>query len=153
MDYEGRIVGAYADGCVGCTSPGTSRSDLATIVRQSGRQAPARPVRPRRSGRPARPARQQRRANGDMVSLNWSAPDNGGSSINGYNIYRKEGAAGVEGRIGTTTKTIFDDATGDPTKQYFYRVTAVNAHGESGSCGSFPVGDAPVTQSPCTTPA
>jgi len=152
MDYEGRIVGAYADGCVGCTSPGTSRSDLAAIVRQSGGKRLLARFDPVEVAAPLAPRVNSVVRNGDVVSLNWSAPDNGGSPITGYNIYRKEGAAGVEGRIGTTTKTIFDDATGDPTKQYFYRVTAVNAQGESTSCGSFPIGDAPATQSPCTTP-
>jgi hypothetical protein len=153
MDYEGRIVGAYADGCVGCTSPGTSRSDLATIVRQSGGKRLLAQFDPVEVAAPLAPRVNSVVRNGNVVSLNWSAPDNGGSAITGYNVYRKEGAAGVEGRIGTTTKTIFDDTTAaDATKQYFYRVTATNAQGESTSCGSFPVGDAPVTQSPCTTP-
>lgn len=152
MDYEGRIVGAYADGCVGCTSAGTSRSDLAAIVRQSGGKRLLAQFDPVEVSTPLAPRVNSVVRNGDTVSLNWSAPDNGGSPITGYNVYRKEGASGVEGRIGTTTKTIFDDASADVAKQYFYRVTAVNAQGESGSCGSFPVGDAPVTQSPCTTP-
>lgn len=152
MDYEGRIVGAYADGCVGCTSPGTSRSDLATIVRQSGGKRLLAQFDPPEQAAPLAPRVNSVVRNGNIVSLNWSAPDNGGSPITSYNIYRKEGTGGVEGLIGSTTKTIFDDTTTDPSKQYFYRVTAVNANGESGSCGSFPVGDAPVTQSPCTTP-
>jgi len=152
MDYEGRIVGAYADGCVGCTSAGTSRSDLAAIVRQSGGRRLLAQFDPPAQTAPLAPQVNSVVRNGSVVSLNWSAPDNGGSPITGYNVYRKEGAAGAEGLIGTTTKTIFDDATADATKQYFYRVTATNAQGESGSCGSFPVGVAPATQSPCTTP-
>jgi hypothetical protein len=143
MDYEGRIVGAYADGCVGCTSPGTSRSDLATIVRQSGGKRLLAQFDPPETAAPLAPRVNSVVRNGSAVSLNWSAPDNGGSPVTGYNVYRKEGAAGAEGLIGTTTKTIFDDATAAPAKQYFYRVTATNAYGESGSCGSFPVGDAP----------
>jgi hypothetical protein len=152
MDYEGRIVGAYADGCVGCTSPGTSRSDLATIVRQSGGGRLLAQFDPVEVAAPLAPRVNSVTRSGNVVNLNWSAPDNGGSPITGYNVYRRKGASGVDGRIGTTTKTIFDDASAAAAKQYFYRVTATNAQGESASCGSFPVGDAPVTQSPCTTP-
>lgn len=152
MDYEGRIVGAYADGCVGCTSAATSRSDLAAIVRQSGGKRLLAQFDPPEQNVPLAPRVDSVVRNGNVVSLSWSAPDNGGSPITGYNVYRKEGAAGVEGLIGSSTKTIFDDATANATKQYFYRVAAVNANGESTSCGSFPVGDAPTTQSPCTTP-
>lgn len=153
MDYEGRIVGAYADGCVGCTSASTSRSDLAAIVRQSGGKRLLAQFDPVEQNAPLAPRVDSVvRGSGNVVNLSWSAPDNGGSPITGYNVYRKEGAAGVEGLIGSPTKTIFDDTTAAASKQYFYRVTAVNANGESGSCGSFPVGDAPPTQSPCTTP-
>ena len=152
MDYEGRIVGAYADGCVGCTSAESSRSDLAAIVRQSGGKRLLAQFDPSEQTAPLAPQVNSVARNGNVVNLSWSAPDNGGSPITGYNVYRKEGAAGVEGLIGSSAKTMFDDTTSDASKQYFYRVTAVNANGESGSCGSFPVGDAPVTQSPCTTP-
>jgi hypothetical protein len=152
MDYEGRIVGAYADGCVGCTSPGTSRSDLATIVRQSGGKRLLAQFDPLDQTVPLAPQVNSVARNGNVVSLSWSAPDNGGSPIAGYNVYRKEGAGGAEIRIGTVGKTTFDDTTANPAIQYFYNVTAFNANGEGGSCGSFPVGDAPVSQSPCTTP-
>ena len=152
MDYEGRIVGAYADGCVGCTSPSTSRSDLATIVRQSGGKRLLAQFDPSDQTAPLAPRVNSVVRNGNVVNLSWSEPDSGGSPITGYNVYRKEGAAGVEGLIGSVSKTIFDDTSTNPTKQYFYRVTAVNSNGESGSCGSFPIGDAPIGQSPCTTP-
>ena len=153
MDYEGRIVGAYADGCVGCTSPATSRSEVATIVRQSGGPRLLAQFDPQESARPLAPRVNSVVRNGnDVVRLDWSAPDNGGSPITKYNIYRKEGENGVEGIVGTSTKTTFDDSTADPTKQYFYKVTAENANGQSESCGAFPVGAPPVVQNPCATP-
>jgi hypothetical protein len=152
MDYEGRIVGAYADGCVGCTSPSTSRSDLATIVRQSGGKRLLAQYDPREQAVPLAPRVNSVARVGDVVRLSWSEPDNGGSPITGYNVYRKEGQSGAEGLIGTSTKTTFDDRTAAADKQYFYRVTAVNANGESGSCGSQPIGDAPPAQSPCALP-
>ena len=152
MDYEGRIVGAYADGCVGCTTAGTSRSDLAAIVRQSGGKRLLAQFDPPEQSTPLAPRVNSVARIGNVVSLNWSAPDNGGSPITSYNVYRKEGTSGVEGLIGSANKTMFDDATANPAKQYLYRVTAVNTNGESGSCGSFPVGEAPVEVSPCTTP-
>ena len=104
MDYEGRIVGAYADGCVGCTSASTSRSDLAAIVRQSGGKRLLAQFDPPDQTAPLAPQVTSVAPSGNAVRLNWSAPDNGGSPITSYNIYRKEGTGGVEARIGSSAR-------------------------------------------------
>ena len=89
-----------------------------------------------------------REANG-VVRVRWSIPDNGGAEIIGYNVYRKEGAAGSYVRLGGGTpptvqsdRASFDDVTADPALQYFYKVTAVNSLGESAFCGEFEIGAA-----------
>lgn len=152
MDYEGRIVGAYADGCVGCTSPATSRSALASIVRQSGGKRLLAQFDPPENGKPLAPRVDSVARTSGGVLLQWSAPDNGGSPITGYNIYRKTGAAGVYGLLINTNKTTYEDTTADAAVQYFYKVTAVNANGEGPACGDFPVSAAPATEDPCTVP-
>jgi hypothetical protein len=152
MDYEGRIVGAYADGCVGCTSPATSRGALATIVRQSGGKRLLAAFDPPETGKPLAPRVNSVARTSGGVRLAWSAPDNGGSPVTAYNVYRKEGAAGAYGLIAATNKTTYEDTTADPNAEYFYKVTAVNENGESDSCGDQPVGTAPPPPDPCTAP-
>ena len=152
MDYEGRIVGAYADGCVGCTSPATSRGALATIVRQSGGKRLLAQFDPPENGKPLAPRVDSVTRTDGGVRLNWTAPDNGGSPITGYNVYRKTGAAGAYGLLITTSKTTYEDTTASAAVQYFYKVTALNANGEGPACGDFPVSAAPPVQSPCEVP-
>ncbi len=152
MDYEGRIVGAYADGCVGCNSPATSRSALATIVRQSGGKRLLAQFDPPENGKPLAPRVDSVTRTSGGVQLVWSAPDNGGSPITGYKVYRKTGAAGAFALLITTTKTTYEDTTADVGFNYLYKVTAVNANGEGPFCGLFPVGAAPPTEDPCLAP-
>jgi hypothetical protein len=152
MDYEGRIVGAYADGCVGCTSPSTSRSALATIVRQSGGKRLLAQFDPPENGKPLAPRVDSVTRTSGGVLLEWSVPDNGGSPITGYKVYRKTGAGGAFSLLITTTKTTYEDITADAGFNYFYKVTAVNANGEGPFCGLFPVGAAPPVEDPCLAP-
>lgn len=65
------------------------------------------------------------------VALSWTEPDDGGSAITGYNIYRRVGT-GAEGLFATTgaAETIYVDGAVDIGTEYTYRVTAVNAAGE-----------------------
>lgn len=160
VDKEGRVLAAYADGCVapnctGATAAGpppfsASRSALASIIRQSGGRRlfaaydqlePAVPAAPRVDS-------VTQSSPGTTVHLKWSEPDNGGSPLTGYKVYRKNGAGGTYALLATVSigcracKTTYDDATATNTAiQYFYKVTALNAIGEGTNCGDFPVGD------------
>jgi hypothetical protein len=100
VDKEGRVLIGYADGCVApaCTAadaqkapPYTmSRSSKGVITRQSGGKRmfaafdpPAGPA------APAAPRVDQVGLGAASVQLKWSAPDDGGSAIIGYNVSRR----------------------------------------------------------------
>lgn len=137
IDARGRILVSYADGCVSpdCVA-GVDRNadgfvnaldndaaDKATIARQSGGlgllAAFDAPV-PAAPAAPALTAALQPSA----VFLAWSSPDDGGSAITGYRIYRDDAlAATVGGDVHT-----FTDGAGTPATPY--RVSAINAIGE-----------------------
>jgi subtilisin family serine protease len=66
------------------------------------------------------------------VALSWTEPaDDGGSSVTGYNVYRRVGS-GTEGLLGTTgaSETSYVDYAVTNGTQYTYRVAAVTAAGE-----------------------
>ncbi|MFL6529388.1 MAG: dockerin type I domain-containing protein [Chthoniobacterales bacterium] len=142
IDKEGRVVIGWADGCVGaCVNGGpNSFTTKATITRQSGGKrmfAAFDPVEPGIPGAPAVTGS----STTNRVVLNWQAPDNGGSPITGYNVYRRVGQAGVFALLATTPNTTFVDSTANTSLENFYRVTAVNAIGESPYCKEFQPGN------------
>jgi hypothetical protein len=142
VDREGRVLVAYADGCAGgncvqaaASAIGNSYSALAAISRQSGGRrlfaAFDPPEVPTLPGTPYINV-----ARNGAVRLGWSEADNGASAITLYKIYRGTTSGGetlltsVAGNV-----TSFTDLTAtDPNLTYYYRVTAVNAVGES--CGN-----------------
>ncbi|MGH9818366.1 MAG: fibronectin type III domain-containing protein, partial [Candidatus Acidiferrales bacterium] len=87
--------------------------------------------------------------------LSWSPPDDHGSAVTAYNIYRRAGASQflLLATVGSNVNS-FQDNTINPAETYAYHVTAVNQHGESRPCGevaaSCPSGAAP--EDPCTPP-
>jgi hypothetical protein len=133
MDEKGRILYSYADGCIDdCREGGpNSYSSKATIARQSGGKGllaqfdavePTAPQAPCLSGR-----------RDDLASyLKWIVPDNGGSDITAYKIYRGTTAANmvlIGQQVGD--KTTYNDRTADPgVPNYTYKIRAVNASGE-----------------------
>jgi hypothetical protein len=140
IDHEGRLLIAYADGCIGCTSPvgNDSRAAKATIARQSGGKrllAQFDPARPDLPGAPAISGGLN--ADNTAVTLTWGQPDNGGSQITGYNVYRREGQKGEFTLLATVTEPTYTDTTFNTAVPNFYRVTAVNAAGEGPFCGDF----------------
>ena len=133
MDDKGRVLYSYADGCVGdCESRlPNSFSAKATIARQSGGKGLLAQFDPIEPAAPQRPCLKGRRD--DMASfLSWRVPDNGGSAISAYKIYRGTTANNMV-QIGQTEggKTSFSDRSADPSvASYSYKITAVNASGE-----------------------
>ena len=134
IDKRGRIVVGYDDGCisVGCVA-GSAPNDFTSkgaIARQSGGKRmfsafdpvePAVPGAPRLSGSLV----------GTTATLTWPVPDNGGSPITGYKVYRKVGANAFTLLATVPTNTYVDttSAAGD-----IYHVTAVNGQGEGPYC-------------------
>jgi titin len=65
----------------------------------------------------------------DRIDLSWTAPEDGGSTILGYRVYRSPGAAGNV-LIATVTGLSYSDGNVLSGTNYTYTVTAVNAFGE-----------------------
>src|SRR2546430_5772887 len=141
IDKEGRIVIGYDDGCITASCIGGGANDFtakAAIARQSGGRrmfSAFDPVEPAVPGAPA--VTGGRNAAGDTASLSWPVPDNSGSAITGYNIYRKTGGGAAYNFVATVPVTNFTDTSLDPAVQYCYHVTAVNGVGEGPYCPDF----------------
>jgi hypothetical protein len=137
VDDKGHVLFAYADGCVdGCETGGpNSYSAKASIARQSGGKGlfaqfdmpePVVAKSPYLTG-----------FRDDMASyLTWNAPDNGGSAISSYKIYRRSSTGGAETLIGQASgkANSYNDRNVDSAvTTYTYRLTAVNGSGEGAS--------------------
>src|SRR5256714_7719020 len=135
MDEKGRVLYSYADGCIDdCEEGGpNSYSSKATIARQSGGKGllsqfdPSEPVAPQAACLSGR--------RDDLASyLKWITPDNGGSDISAYKIYRGTTASNLT-LIGQQVgdKNTYNDRTADPGVPggvYTYKIRGVNASGE-----------------------
>ncbi len=137
LDAEGRVLVSYADGCTGSCVRGLKNGfdELATIARQrSGKSLYAAYDGQTQTGPPATPLAQGTR-DGRTVRLTWSTPDDHGSPITAYRVYRRP-AGGSWTRLGQhypTTHSYTDNYATEGTT-WHYRVTAVNARGESPAC-------------------
>ncbi|MBV9764397.1 MAG: PKD domain-containing protein [Acidobacteriaceae bacterium] len=158
IDAQGRVVGAFADGCVvgscdATSSPSASRSALGTIVRQSGGKRLLAAFDPKEPAVPAAPLLGSALQSKTGVLLSWQAPDNGGSPITSYKIFRGT-ASGGETLLATvtSTKTNYADQTVNPSTKYFYRVSAQNKIGSGTECGEVETSPAPAPQTSCIAP-
>jgi hypothetical protein len=154
IDKEGRVLVAGEDGCVaGCvTAPPNSFTAKGFITRQSGGKrmlAQFDPVEPALAGAPAATALMDGAKT--QVKISWPAPDDGGSAITAYKIYRRTGAAGAFVPLATVTERSFIDTTFDKTVDVFYRVTAVNGLGEGPFCSDV-VPTIGIVVNPCALP-
>jgi len=69
---------------------------------------------------------------GRSIQLTWGLPADGGSPIITYLIYRGTASGSANEPIGESSQSLsFTDAAVVPGTTYYYRVTAVNALGES----------------------
>ncbi|MEP6821338.1 MAG: hypothetical protein ABI946_03210 [Chthoniobacterales bacterium] len=155
VDAQGRTIVGYPDGCVGPCIDGNVNSftALASIARQSGgkRLFAANDPNPAEPVAPAAPRVDSVTKDGTgIVRVDWSAPDNGGSAIIIYHVFRRTdpGTYGAPLATVPASTTMYDDTTADPSVSYFYKVTAMNASGESGNCREFPI-TAPPPNNPC----
>jgi|HubBroStandDraft_3_1064219.scaffolds.fasta_scaffold05027_1 hypothetical protein len=157
IDAQGRVVAAFADGCVapGCTasSPSSSsRSAKATLLRQAGGRRLLHAFDPVEPAAPPAPRAVSAVRLGGAVTVSWLEPDNAGSPLTAYKVYRGT-TSGGETLLATISavKPEYVDAAANPALQYFYRVTAVNAQGEGPFCGEVSV-VAGAAESPCVLP-
>jgi PKD repeat protein len=161
VDAQGRAVVGYPDGCVGgcvndisVTDPKmVQRTALASIARQSGgkRLFAANDPNPAEPQAPREPRVDLVARDGTgLVTVKWSEPDHGGSPITAYNIYRRTDAGTYGAPLATVPAgtTSYQDNSADPNTSYFYKVTAVNAIGESLNCGEFALSTPPPVD-PC----
>lgn len=142
VDNRGRVLAAFADGCVtaecirGTDKNSDGRIDSrdndgaekATIIRQSGGKPLFSVYDPPANATPA-PPQLLASKDGDAVSLTWSTPDDRGSPITGYRLYRgvEGGAEVLLASPGPDVNTHTDNEAGGAS--YYYRVAASNGNG------------------------
>jgi hypothetical protein len=155
IDKQGRILIAGQDGCIGSCELGGANSYTAKafISRQSGGKRmfavnDPQTVEPALAGAPLLSGS----FDGSKVSLQWAAPDNGGSPITEYRIFRSSSPNGPfsDPPLAVVTQPGYVDTT-PPAGDKFYVVTAVNAVGEGPYCKAFAPPSGP-TESPCKLP-
>lgn len=139
IDSQGRGLVGFADGCVNCsnTFSGQSSASRGDIVRQSGGRrlfAAFDPVEPAVPAAPQLVSAVLQPTGGALVT--WLEPDNGGSPILEYRVYRAtvSGAETFLASVPATQTKYLDNALPVGAANVFYYVTAVNAQGESTHC-------------------
>lgn len=147
IDERGRVLFAYADGCVGgCVIDPAANSFAAkgSLVRQSGGRTllsafdgmadtqynATTPIRPAA----ACAVQEKSLRTASKTTVAWNEPDTGGSAVTNYEVFRASSAAGPFTSVGNAgAKTNFEDTSADPSvASYFYRVVAENAQGKAG---------------------
>ncbi len=158
-DERGRVLFAYADGCIGeCVNDPVNANGFAAkgaIVRQSGgrtlfaAQDPTEPATPAAACLGG--SRDARQAN-----LEWLTPDDGGDAISGYRIYRATSPDTFGSTPIATTgprNGYQDDSTAADVAAYYYRVTAFNAQGDGIHSNTLKLEiDAAAVEDRCSTP-
>ncbi|MFN2474932.1 MAG: PKD domain-containing protein, partial [Chthoniobacterales bacterium] len=167
VDSKGRPLSGYSDGCVtaACIG-GTAGNDFVAhmrVARQNGGKtlfASNDANTDTTTPLPAKPPCLSGTRDATASRLTWKEPDNGGSPITNYYIYRGTVSGGFDflaplGQTGSA-KTTFDDLTADPAvKDYFYVVKAINVLGLGAQSNEVDlvVGAAPPpVLSPCAIP-
>ncbi len=142
IDAEGRGLVGYADGCVNCnnTFDGQSGANHGTVARQSGGRRLFAHFDPIEPMPPASPQMVSAVPQTGGVLVKWLEPDNGGSPITGYNIYRGTTSGGetfLAHNSGETSTTYLDASAPSPV---FYYAQAINAIGEGPHCREVAIG-------------
>jgi PKD domain len=144
VDALGRGVLGYADGCVNCgnTFQGQSSASHGTVARQSGGRRLFAAFDPVEPTVPAAPQMVSATTQPGGTLVSWLEPDNGGSPITGYNVYRGTTSGGetfLAHVTGETTTQYLD--TAPPSGNAFYYATAINAiaPNEGTHCGEVPL--------------
>jgi hypothetical protein len=138
IDDKGRVLYGYSDGCVtpACIAGAAPNDFVANmrVARQSGGKtllASHDPNTDTTTALAPKPPCLSGVRDATASHLIWKVPDNGGSSIVNYLIFRST-TSGNEVQIGQTgiAKNSFDDTSVSPNvAHYFYKVKAVNSSG------------------------
>ena len=148
IDKEGRVIVGYADGCVGCTGPSDSRKRKATIARQvNGRRLFSKYDRPEAPVLSASADAD----NPSLAHLSWTRPDDNGTPVSGYNVYRSTGGPFAQIATVPAGTNTYDD-TRDPSVATYYKVAAVNQWGEGAPSNVATVAAAPQPPPTVITP-
>jgi hypothetical protein len=147
IDKKGRVLVGYADGCTtnACIqgqdvngpngqpdgvvdSYDNDHRALAAIARQAGGKGLLREYDSELARTTPAPPQLVANSSGTSVSLTWSTPDDGGSAITGYKVYRGlgTGAAVLIASVSGDTNS-YTDNSGGPS--FYYAVQAINANG------------------------
>jgi PKD repeat protein len=153
MDAEGRVLAAFADGCVGpCISGGTnSLVENGVIVRQaSGKPLLAAfdPPDPTVPGAPSLSGR--RDATGSH--LTWTLPFEGGAPITSFKVYRGTSPDALALLGEAVSLTRFDDLNVAAGVTYHYAVAAVNSFGEGARSNTVALLQFTDEETACVTP-
>jgi PKD repeat protein len=155
IDSQGRGLVGWADGCVNCSNTFNGQSSAAhgTVTRQSGGRrlfAFFDPVEPAAPAAPQLVSAVSQATGGTLIT--WLQPDNGGSPITGYNIYRgaSSGTETFLAHVAADTNKYLDPAP--PAGNAFYYVTAVNVVHESDHCREVSSSKVVSSGNSCTAP-
>jgi VCBS repeat-containing protein len=155
VDREGRIIAAYADGCIapGCnasSSPDFSNGGKASIIRQAGGRRLFASFDPQEPSAPPAPRLISATRLAGGVQVKWLEADSSGSPIFKYTIYRGTTSGQETVLANTANGQTFEylDATADQNTTYYYRVTGTNNSGTSGYCGELTATGSIVNQRP-----
>jgi hypothetical protein len=153
VDKEGRILVGWDDGCVSASCINGGANDFTAkgvITRQAGGKRMFAAFDPAEPALPGAPMVSGGIDQANAVELSWPVPDNGGSPITGYHVYRNKNNAGFV-LLATVPETRYTDTSFDSSVSNVYRVTAVNGQGEGPYCNDF-VPSVVVAPNPCKLP-
>lgn len=144
MDSQGRVLVGYPDGCVNaCVTATTdathptqdslnSGTAYATIARQSGGLSLLSAYDTPQPSAPARPALSATETStSGAVTLSWQAPDNGGSPITAYSLYKGKSPTTLSYLTSVGTHQSYVDKKVKAGTTYYYDLVATNAVGNS----------------------
>jgi hypothetical protein len=155
VDKAGRVLVGFADGCVNSCVPAgpNSFTALATIARQvNGRRLFSKFD---TKAAPAAPFLTGKAIAGTPLSnlLTWQEPDDHGYRITRYNVYRRTASTTYQLLAQVTApKTQYSDSQLQAGQTYYYKVSAVNAVGESKLSNEVSPKPLPPAPDPCVEP-
>jgi PKD repeat protein len=155
LDDEGRVLVAWADGCVGACAGGGPQSGTA-LARISGQMGGKRLLAAFDNQPPGKVGVKATAINGTVL-VEWMQADDLGTPVTGYVIERSADGTTFSpvATVSATTFRYLDSPSPPPSQQaWFYRVHAVSAAGQGSACPAVPVENPPVItpSDPCQAP-